>query len=56
MMNYPIIETIIFILLISFSAYKNNKNNKPLFEMNIYIIIFIIVYLIILYRFIKTIA
>lgn len=54
MTNFPILETITIILLISFLIYKNHKKDRPLFKMNIYSIIFIVAYLIIVYRYIRT--
>ena len=38
MMNYPIIETVIFIVLMLSLVYKNYKEKKPVLKMNIYIL------------------
>ena len=49
-MNFPIIETLVFILLLAVAVYKNYRDKKALYKMNIYMAIFILVYIIILIR------
>ena len=53
MKSFPIIETLIFVAIIFSLVYKNFKERKSILKMNIYMIIFIIIYLVIIYRFYK---
>ena len=50
-MKLPIIETTIFIIIISFRIYNNYKEKNALLKFDKYIIIFIIAYVISILRY-----
>ena len=54
-MKYPIIETLALIYIIVSNIYSNKEKNKPLYHVKTNTIVFIIVYIFIIYKYISPI-
>jgi hypothetical protein len=54
--DYPIVESIILIIVLAYSFSDNHRKKKPLFNINRYVILFIITYIIIMVKYFNNVA